>query len=501
MLTTYVQEQYIWILIVGFLLSFILVFSVGANSVPNAFGTSIGATVLTHFQAVILAGIFMTLGAVIIGPAVADTIENSIADISLYQSSLEQLMLGQLSVILACALWKIIATTLKLPVAITHSIVGAVVGFHVTAIGIEGIYWTTLIFLAISWVTSPLLSGVIAIILYKIVLKTIVEKENPLESGAKTLPLWFGVVVSINVLSVLLQLESLFGEFYMAWYLIIAISLGGGILTAILVWFCIVPRLKKNNGAENKAISSDKIETSAAGSNENATYENIKQASDLNVHQSEKGSENAPLLSESDQLELNDTERLHENLDVAKLCSPLLVVSVIFAAYAYGSILVSTGVAPLITIWNVYETGRVEKAVENPFWMFLYGSCALTLGFAIVGGRVTQTVGEGITFLSSSRAFPIELGATVVLLVASNFGIPVSTAHCKIGAITAVGYYSDGGVDFRLVSKILIAWVVTLPATTGLSAGLFALFRVAYQYSNEENAFTSNSTSLLHAII
>lgn len=64
---------------------------------------------------------------------------------------------------------------------------------------------------------------------------------------------------------------------------------------------------------------------------------------------------------------------------------------------------ISTGVAPLVTIWNVYETGRVTEAVENPFWMFLYGSCALTLGFAIVGGRVTQTVGEGITSLSPSR--------------------------------------------------------------------------------------------------
>lgn len=93
-------EQVLWILIVGFFFTFLLVSSIGANSVPNVFGTSIGAEVLSRFQAAILAGIFMTLGAVIIGPAVADTIENSIVDISLYESNLQQLIFGQISVIL-----------------------------------------------------------------------------------------------------------------------------------------------------------------------------------------------------------------------------------------------------------------------------------------------------------------------------------------------------------------------------------------------------------------
>lgn len=56
-------------------------------------------------------------------------------------------MIALFSMFPACAFWKIMATTLKLPVAITHSVVGAVVGFHVTAIGFEGINWTTLGFI------------------------------------------------------------------------------------------------------------------------------------------------------------------------------------------------------------------------------------------------------------------------------------------------------------------------------------------------------------------
>lgn len=94
------QVQVIWVLIVGFILTFVLSFSIGANSVANIFGTSIGSKVLTHFQAVILSSIFMSLGAVIMGPAVANTMVNNLVDIKLYKLDPELLMLGQISIIL-----------------------------------------------------------------------------------------------------------------------------------------------------------------------------------------------------------------------------------------------------------------------------------------------------------------------------------------------------------------------------------------------------------------
>ncbi|KAJ8021150.1 Sodium-dependent phosphate transporter 1-A [Holothuria leucospilota] len=483
------QEQVVWILIAGFFLTFLLSFSIGANSVANAFGTSVGSKVLSHFQAVILAAIFMTLGGVIIGPEVANTIENNIVDIRLYELEPEQLMLGQLSVILACTVWKFIATAFKLPVAATHSAVGAVVGFHYMATGIDGIKWVSLLFIGMSWVTSPLLSGIVALVLYVIVLMTIVEKENPLESGARTLPIWFGSVIFVNVLSVHLRLKSLFEEFAVPWYLSVAYSFGTALLAAILVWFCFVPRLTNEKKPENEALLGVEMTV-------------FRMEGDKSALDRSNENDNS-LQAKSDQSEeLQTMDILHGtgNPDVAKICTPLLVVSVIFSAFAYGSILVSIGVAPLITIWDVYKTGNVTTAVANPFWMFLYGSFALTLGFAVIGGRVTETIGEGITPLSPSSAFPIELGATTVLLLASNLGIPVSTAHCKIGAIAAVGCYNDEGVDLKLIWKILLAWVVTLPATTGLSAGFMALFQFTYQYTTGED-ISSNNTSLLQGIL
>ena len=62
-----IPPEYIWIVVVGFIVAFVLAFGIGANDVANSFGTSVGSKVLTLYQACILATIFETLGAVLIG--------------------------------------------------------------------------------------------------------------------------------------------------------------------------------------------------------------------------------------------------------------------------------------------------------------------------------------------------------------------------------------------------------------------------------------------------
>lgn len=69
----------------------------------------------------------------------------------------------------------------------------------------------------------------------------------------------------------------------------------------------------------------------------------------------------------------------------------------------------------------------------------------------------------------------------MTVLLASRLSIPISTTHCVVGSVFAVGL-ADGikAVNVRLFINILLSWVVTLPATLGLAAGIYALLDLFY---------------------
>lgn len=89
--------DYMWLLILGFVIAFILAFSVGANDVANSFGTAVGSGVVTLRQACILATVFETLGSVLLGAKVSETIRKGIIDVGMYNGSESMLMAGSIS--------------------------------------------------------------------------------------------------------------------------------------------------------------------------------------------------------------------------------------------------------------------------------------------------------------------------------------------------------------------------------------------------------------------
>lgn len=240
------SPEVLWILVVAFIVSFLLSFGLGANDVANSFGTSVGSKVLNLRQACILATIFEIAGAVLVGYRVSDTIRKGIIDLSIYQDNGEkELMLGNLSALVGCAAWLLVATFMKLPVSGTHSIVGSTIGFALVAHGIAGIQWMTLMKIIVSWFISPVMSGIISAVLFAVMRRFILNKANPLEPGLRALPLFYGITLFVNVFSVVHDGSELLYFDRINWWVAVLISIGCGILAAIVVVLWVVPWMRK----------------------------------------------------------------------------------------------------------------------------------------------------------------------------------------------------------------------------------------------------------------
>jgi PiT family inorganic phosphate transporter len=119
-------------------------------------------------------------------------------------------------------------------------------------------------------------------------------------------------------------------------------------------------------------------------------------------------------------------------------------------------------------------TGKSPVAL----WMLGVGGVGIVMGLGTFGYRVMETVGRKITELTPSRGFSAELGAATTIVVASRLGIPISTTHVLVGAVLGVGFARGIDVlDLRVVGRILVSWVATLPIAAILSVFFFYFFK------------------------
>lgn len=121
----------------------------------------------------------------------------------------------------------------------------------------------------------------------------------------------------------------------------------------------------------------------------------------------------------------------------------------------------------------LYANGFLHGEFHIPFWVVISCQIAMALGTLFGGWRIVRTMGMGITRIRPTGAFSAQTSGAFALFLATWMGIPVSTTHTITGAIIGVGLSRRASaVRWGLASRILWAWVLTIPAS-GLVAAIF----------------------------
>lgn len=123
---------------------------------------------------------------------------------------------------------------------------------------------------------------------------------------------------------------------------------------------------------------------------------------------------------------------------------------------------------------NLYlaDTSRI------PLWIELLAYTMISLGTLFGGWRIVHTMGTRITRLRPIGGFCAETGGALSILIATGFGIPVSTTHTITGAIVGVGSTRRlSAVRWNIAGRIVWAWFLTIPAAFAVSAVCYLILR------------------------
>jgi PiT family inorganic phosphate transporter len=121
--------------------------------------------------------------------------------------------------------------------------------------------------------------------------------------------------------------------------------------------------------------------------------------------------------------------------------------------------------------------GAMKGGFAVPLWVVLSCQAAMALGTLFGGWRIVRTMGSRITRLTPLQGVCAETAGSITLFLATGFGIPVSTTHTITGAIVGVGAARrTSAVRWNVAKDIVIAWVVTMPASGAIGAVFYYLF-------------------------
>jgi PiT family inorganic phosphate transporter len=494
----YVSYQQVVIFMLATLFGLFMAFNIGGNDVANSFGTSVGAGTLTIKQALLVAAIFEVSGAMIAGGAVTDTIRKGIVDLAPLTAGGAfdpmDFVFIMMSALLAAALWLLIATQRGWPVSTTHSIIGGIVGASITlaAIILGGdnalglVQWNQIGLIVMSWVVSPLLGGLMSFILFGYI------KRNVMSYNER----------AIVTLREITTRRKAIRENHRAHFAALdehqqALETAAMARDAAYAQSVEMPNPDEYESdlyrelhqleAERDDVNAHKallnyVPVVAAGGSIIITamllFKGLKQI-DLNL----SSLENGMIILMMGAAVWMTVYILARGLRAVSLerstflmFSWMQVFTAAGFAFSHGSNDIANAIGPFAAVLDVLATGSISaKAPVPPAAMLSFG-IAMVVGLWFIGKEVIRTVGTELTRMHPASGFTAELSAATVVLIASTFGIPVSSTHILVGAVLGIGVVNRA-TNWSLMKPIAAAWIITLPSAAIMAAVTLVVLR------------------------
>ncbi|EOH3621843.1 inorganic phosphate transporter [Campylobacter jejuni] len=480
----YISQHQLILFILASIFGIFMAFNIGGNDVANSFGTSVGAKTVTIKQALIIAAVFELSGAIFAGAEVTKTIRSGIV---IFPNSLDPMLfvIIMLAALLSSGVWIFIATKKGLPVSTTHSIVGGIVGASIMMglLKFDGIQtlsmvkWSEILRIAISWVASPLLGGIVAYIIYSYIDKKILKPSEKLNDDLKNIK----------------KERKKFKEEY---------------------FLNLKTKSQEEQIKELSAIALDEEEQ------ENNFYRNKMkefkdQEKDIDIYSILKT--HMPIIaciaaaiisamflfkglnnvSTLDILQnfwiigiigtisyvvtfaiVKIVKKTELNKTTDRIFSWFQIFTASSFAFSHGANDIANAIGPFAAILDVLKNGTINATSPVPFAALAMFGVALVVGLWFLGKEVITTVGSKLATIRPTTGFSAELGASIVILLATQFGIPVSSTHILIGAILGIGVYNKNA-NWIMMKPIGLVWIITLPAAGIMAALVFLGFKLS----------------------
>ncbi|WP_020210557.1 inorganic phosphate transporter [Gilvimarinus chinensis] len=489
----YTADHHLPIFLAASAFGLFMAFNIGGNDVANAFGTSVGAGTLTVKQALLVAAVFEVSGAVIAGGEVTQTIRKGIVDLSGFTVKPLDFIFIMMAALLAAALWLLFASRRGLPVSTTHSIIGGIVGSSIALGTILGgsdsalslVHWGQIGSIAISWVLSPLLGGLVSYALLSLIkqhilryneqaeseLEVIREEKREIKKQHKKDFERLSEIQKISYNSAMARdshifVDSDFSEedietdYYRKLYEV---------------------NERKNNLEATRALETWVPVIAALGGAVISSMLLFKGLKNIDLHLSTLNNFLiVGMVSASIWMATYIYARTLKNTSLSRstflMFSWMQVFTASGFAFSHGSNDIANAIGPFAAILDVLRTGVVGAEAAVPSVVMITFGVALVGGLWFVGKEVIQTVGHNLTQMHPASGFAAELAAAAVVMLASLLGLPVSSTHILIGAVLGIGLVNRQ-TNWSLMKPIGLAWIITLPAAGLLSAGCFLVLR------------------------